>query len=781
MGGGLVQWQSLKTRITVFTLAIFVISIWSLTLYVTRMLQEDMERLLGEQQFSTVSFIAAEVNDELVDRLQALQVVAGNIGAIGLRNTAAAQAFLEGRLILHNLFNGGITVFGLDGTAIADVPRSTGRIGVNYMDREHIAAALKEGKATVGRPVMGRQLNNPLIGVAAPIRDALGKVIGALGGVIDLASPNFLDKVTQGRYGKSGGYLLVAPQYRMIVTATDKSRVMEALPAPGINLRLDRFVQGYEGSAVLVNPVGAEVLSSVKGIPVTGWYTVVNIPTAEAFAPIRDMQRRMLIATTLLTLLAGALTWWMVRRELSPMIVAAKALAHRSASGEPPQPLPIARPDEIGELIGGFNRLLETLAQRETALRVSEEHLRAIFSEAPVGIAITDALTHRFLQVNPRYCAMVGRSEDEVLAGSVQDVTHPEDLQASLDQVASMIEAHMTHFSVDKRYVKPDGTIVWGALTVVRMGMDANGLTRHLLIVQDITERKHTEVQLQRFRVAMDATSDGIYVIDRASMRYVDINAGACRMRGLTREQIFAAGPEGVQALSREELVRLYDSVIATDGFTPPQEILRTRADGTQVWVEHRRQAQRSGKDWMIVTVTRDITERKQSEAALRDAHDELERRVIERTEQLRTLAIKETLIEETERRVIADDLHDGLGQVLHVIRLQLDALAKSIPEESGHMVCALVEQVADASRLVRSLISELSPPTLVEIGPVAAFEWLSREMERSYGLEVILDDDGSPPSLTQVLAATLYRAVRELLINVAKHANTERAWITRR
>jgi hypothetical protein len=100
------QWQSLKTRVTLFTLAIFLISIWSLTFYISRMLREDMQRLLGEQQFSTVSYIAAEVNDALGERLKALEAVAKAIAPTPLGNVTALQAELEKQTIFQSLSPG---------------------------------------------------------------------------------------------------------------------------------------------------------------------------------------------------------------------------------------------------------------------------------------------------------------------------------------------------------------------------------------------------------------------------------------------------------------------------------------------------------------------------------------------------------------------------------------------------------------------------------------------------------------------------------------------------
>lgn len=328
-----------------------------------------MQRMLGDQQFSTATFVAEEVNDDLVQRVRALEFFAKALTPALLGNAVNLQAALEQRPLLLSLFNAGIIVLASDGKVIADVPLSTDRTGLNLMHRDYVAAALREGKSTVGRPVLAKQLRVPSVNMAVPIRDAQGKVIGALAGLTRLDVANFLDNISKGHYGKTGGYLLAAPQYRLFVTASDKRRVMEEFPAPGVDPLIDRRVQGLEGTEVFVNPRGVEVLSSTRRVPVTGWFVVVSLPTEEAFAPIRDVRQRLLLATLLLTLLAGGLSWWMVRRQLAPMLAGVKALAVLSQSNLRPQPLPIGREDEIGELIGGFNRLLAELGQREEQVR----------------------------------------------------------------------------------------------------------------------------------------------------------------------------------------------------------------------------------------------------------------------------------------------------------------------------------------------------------------------------------------------------------------------------
>jgi C4-dicarboxylate-specific signal transduction histidine kinase len=369
--------RSLKTRVTLFTLIILLMSIWSLAFYISNYLRQDMQRVLSDQQFSTVSILAAEVNDELETRLESLRKTSEQISSITLASPVTLQKSLEQWTIFQALFNGGTFVTGMDGVAIAGVPESIGRIGVSFMDRDYILATLKEGKATISKPVIGKALKTPAFAIATPIRDVEGKVIGALVGAIDLSKHNFLDKITQHHYGKTGGYFLVAPQYRLIVTATDKTRVMQQFPAPGIFPTVDRFLQeDYKGgSSVYVNPLGIEVLGSAKTIPAAGWFMGATLPTAEAFAPIRAMQQRMILSTILVTLTAGGLTWWILGRQLTPMLVAARILDNHSDTNQPMKPLPVSNPDEIGRLIGGFNHLLENLTHRDEEIRRSRDEL----------------------------------------------------------------------------------------------------------------------------------------------------------------------------------------------------------------------------------------------------------------------------------------------------------------------------------------------------------------------------------------------------------------------
>ena len=627
-------WYSLKTRITLTTLLIFLASLWALSFYASRVLQQDMQRQLAEQQFSTASMIAEHLNDAMEGRLKALENVALRISPSLLDDKAALQVFLEERSSFEILFNAGFMVLNRQGTVIADVPRATGRVGVNLLDRGSIAKALNEGKSAISEPVMGKKLLAPIFHMTVPVRDAQGNVIAALSGVTNLGKPNFLDKVSH--YGKTGGYLIVAPQSRLIVAATAKDRVMEKLPPPGVNPVIDRRIQGEEGSDIFVNPKGVEHLGSSKKIPVAGWYISVALPTAEAFAPIRAMNRRMWLATLVLTLLVGGVSWWILRRQLSPLAQTAKTLARLADADQAPQALPIARQDEIGQVIGGFNRLLRTLTEREKLLKVTAESLRRecdhtrILLDTVETMIIAFDVEGRITQINRKACEILGYSEAELVGQDWFATCLPRSNDA--ERVREVFRKLMAgDLAVIEYYENPVRTrsgeeclIAWHNSCIRAEDGKIVGV---LSSGENITERKRTEAvrdeALALLQGAVENSPSGIMVADAPDVRTRFANPAALGIREmaglLTAADIEKYGkqwevmwPDGSPCPF--ELWPLTRAV--QKGETVRGERLMMRDEtGREIWVSaNASPIRRDGQVIAGIVVWDDITERRQTE-----------------------------------------------------------------------------------------------------------------------------------------------------------------------
>ena len=487
-------WRSLKTRVTLFTLAMFVLGMIAVTVLTGRMLHLDLQALLERQQFDTAGRVAGEVDQEMTLRLHALELEATGITPALLGNAAALQRHLQARPALQALFNGGTFVVTAEGTALASLPESAARSGINYRSLDYIAAALTGGAATIGQPTRGKLLHSPVLHMAAPLRDARGQLTGALAGVIDLGQPNFLDPIFAQRDGQNVSYVLVDRTRRQIVTATDKTRSLEALPALGVNAVADQFLSGFEGAAIGVAPTGQSVLVAAKNVPVANWYVAAHLPTAEAFAPINALQQRVIGVTALLTLLATLFTGWMLRRQLLPLVTTARTLAALPAGKAFPTALPITRDDEIGQLIAGFNQLLQTLAQREATLKESEERFRTLTEWTPEALMV-----HRngkLLYANPAAARLLGAQvAQELLNKTILELVHPDwhDIVIKRLELCQATGADLP--MIEQKYLRLDGSSVDVEVSSTAMRFDGQPAVQ--TAARDISARKRADAALK--------------------------------------------------------------------------------------------------------------------------------------------------------------------------------------------------------------------------------------------------------------------------------------------
>ncbi|MCB8746068.1 PAS domain S-box protein [Rhodoferax sp. U2-2l] len=508
------SWRSLQARITLLTLAVFLSLLWSLAWYAERALRSDMEHLLGQQQLATVTLHAQELNRTMHTRLRTLEDV-GKLAIPLMQGTPQVlSSFLQTRLTLVDFFTGGMTFVDVTGRALATYPMQSTYRDVDLSQRPTTGTALREGRSVIGTPVISPEFKAPVVSFASPIRDANGTIIGALVGLVDLGKPNFLTPVLASRYGQSGSYLVLAGPARLQQSGTEQVPLLQDLPPSGVPRTLDHFAQGMAGSALLHDPQGQPVLASGALIEATGWRLLATLPTHEAFAPVNKLTHRILLATLLVSLLATALTWWLLHRQLQPIHTAFRALLRQAQTGQAIQALPTASNDEVGQLIHGFNYLLDTLAQREAALQQSEATTRQTLAKSQalthkleryqqamdnhVLITISDA-HGRITHANPRFCEVSGYTLAELLQNDFRLLNsgfHPKSFFAALYE--NVMVGKTWQGEVCNR--AKNGQLFWLAMTVVPF-MDEDGQPVEFLSMNtDITERMANESELQNYR-----------------------------------------------------------------------------------------------------------------------------------------------------------------------------------------------------------------------------------------------------------------------------------------
>ncbi len=161
--------------------------------------------------------------------------------------------------------------------------------------------------------------------------------------------------------------------------------------------------------------------------------------------------------------------------------------------------------DEEGKPRGavGASIDLTELKQAEKALRESEQQFRAVYERSPIGIALVDSRTGSFLQVNPKFCEIAGREAEELLRTDVGSISHPDDMGHTNEYLRQLAAEERTNYEMDKRYVRPDGSVRWVRILVVPMWSTGDTRRWHMGLVEDITERKQAEDALRQSEEAL--------------------------------------------------------------------------------------------------------------------------------------------------------------------------------------------------------------------------------------------------------------------------------------
>jgi two-component system CheB/CheR fusion protein len=258
-----------------------------------------------------------------------------------------------------------------------------------------------------------------------------------------------------------------------------------------------------------------------------------------------------------------------------------------------------------------FVNISETKRMQEV-LRESDGRFRKLFVEAPLGIALVDSITGHIYEVNPMFAKIAGRTIEEILQTDWMSITHPDDIQEDLDNMALLNAGKTTGFQMVKRYLHHDGTVAWIRMTIAQMKVADKAHPRHLCMIEDITERKRAEEALRqassllRLAVVVRDAHDAITVQDMEG-RILAWNPGATRMYGWSEAEALAMNvrdriPEGLREEALAEVLRL-----SHDEILEPGRMRRLAKDGRilEVQVTATALVNETGQIYAIATTER--------------------------------------------------------------------------------------------------------------------------------------------------------------------------------
>jgi len=460
---------------------------------------------------------------------------------------------------------------------------------------------------------------------------------------------------------------------------------------------------------------------------------------------------------------------------------------------------------DAGGRVKGLVGIMLDITERKRAneaLRESEEKWRSLVENAP-DIILTVDRQGKILFIN-RVMPNISTTVAETVGTSIYDYTsdHEHDkIRAALEEVfkSGHIMSYETSvvqpgdagswYSARAAPIKHNGEIIAATLVCtditerkqmeqalqkahdeleVRVEQRTSELARaNEELLNEIAEREQTEESLreseQRYRAIFEQAGDSIVLFDADNGEMVDFNDKTCRTLGYTREEFRQLRIPDFEVEESAEQSAAHVRKIVERG-SDIFETRHRRKDGRILNILVSTRVISIGGRTYIQAIWRDITDRKKAEEKL-----------MAYQQQLRSLASELSLSEERLRRRIATDVHDNIGQNLAISKIKLESLVKSASSaELAKGLGQVSELIGRMIESTRSLTFELSPPVLYELGFEAAVEWLVRNMRKQHGLSTEFVNDRRPKPLDEAAMVFLFQAVRELLVNIAKHARAD-------
>ena len=426
----------------------------------------------------------------------------------------------------------------------------------------------------------------------------------------------------------------------------------------------------------------------------------------------------------------------------------------------------------------------DTLLQ--LALRESEARLRIRAEATFEGIAVVESGI--IVDANDQLAHMLGYEAGGLVGVSMADII-PLTTPSGYGAVARQTRDATHEYTLVRR----DNQRIH--VEVRSRTMPRKGRIVRYFVIRDITERKRQE-ELQResekrLKIATSAAGLGVFVWYPADDLAFWETGQMYAIMGHAREDGTVSRATFFERYLLPDDIPSFKSAV-TDAMEAGRSIhttfrLRRKNDDELRWIEMfgRFDTTADGAHLRLVGVLADITERHNAEEALRQARDDLEQRVSERTaqlqkraDQLARLTSELTLAEQRERRRLAQVLHDHLQQLLVGAKFGLEVLSRSVQDDLKPDVEQLLSLLAESIAASRSLTVELFPPILHEGGLAAGLEWLARWIEDKHGLKVHLDVDPNAVTGREDVRVLLFQSVRELLFNVVKHAHVSEAQV---
>ena len=299
-----------------------------------------------------------------------------------------------------------------------------------------------------------------------------------------------------------------------------------------------------------------------------------------------------------------------------------------------------------------------------------------------------------------------------------------------------------------------------------------------LSIIKEVSERKKSEIELResesKYKMLFNNANDAVFVTQLSQEKsygdFIEVNEIACKRLGYSKEEFLQLSPSAIVSQKNINDFNLNMEKLLKEGHVIYDLVHRAK-DKKLIPVEINSLLFLYNEKPTILSIARDITERKQAEEKLRRT-----------SKLLRELATHLQSVREEERTMIAQEIHDELGQVLTALKIQISLLANKLNNDQEPLkqkINSLSEMIDDSVESVQKISAKLRPGILDELGLIAAIEWQTEEFEKLTNIKCSLVLPKEELVLEKDKSTAIFRIFQEALTNIARHSKATKTQIS--
>lgn len=461
--------NSIISRVILFTYMMIIVG--GLTRYFLSVntIHTNLFKIVSIHQEALANEAAKEITHDIDVRKTLLSHIASRMPLGLLESPSQLQRWLGELHDFNPLFSSALLVLNEEGSLIAGTGFELLEGEKAYASDDFFKRAFNQ-EFVIGTLMFSQRLNEPVLPMAMPIKDALGHVRAIVVGMT-YYDTTFFNRVLNGRIGKTGGFLLIDAKQQMFIAAANKELIRKPTPPKGKNLLHDKALEGFRGSGITTNTDGVEELSAIASIPNTDWFVVSRIQTKEAFVMEDNIKTTLIRAHIISLIIVPTILFLFLFFFFKPLRTSA-LLANKMSLGEVPlKPLPITRMDEVGYLTVAFNRLMAMLLASQKELKEiahydyltklpnrylmvdrleqalvrcarNNTHVALLFMDLDGFKAINDSLGHSagdeaLVEVAKRFSALIRESDTLARVGGDEFVILLSDLESDVSSATN--------------------------------------------------------------------------------------------------------------------------------------------------------------------------------------------------------------------------------------------------------------------------------------------------------------------------------------------------------